>query len=155
MSYKIHISSDGNSGGQKQKQDGNEREKPKGKKLQRTPARRRKKWGGGDYKPKRMKLPLEAENERTEEARPEEAAKNENKRHGKSPRRWRTPGRTKDSDDIESGKLKSNDDLCTRAKPWTASESVTGAATEHREQKEALEYSCNFWVIATIKLALN
>lgn len=110
---------------------------------------------GGDYKPKRMKLPLEAENERTEEARPEEAAKNENKRHGKSPRRWRTPGRTKDSDDIESGKLKSNDDLCTRAKPWTASESVTGAATEHREQKEALEYSCNFWVIATIKLALN
>lgn len=110
----------------------------KKKKLQRTPD---KKLSGG-YKPKRMKLPLEAENERTNRR----SGENENKRHGqgRSPRRS-PPRRTKGSSPrhrarrrgqplprttttSSRGKLKSNDDLCTRTKPWTAR--VTGGALQ-------------------------
>jgi len=95
-----------------------------------------------------MKLPLEAENERKEEA-----AKTKTKDMGKKskeedegfiPEDEEDEGYTPEDEDEDEdnfraptttttssrGKLKSNDDLCTRTKPWTVS--VTGGALQQR-----------------------
>lgn len=64
-----------------------------------------------------------------------------------------------DDDDIESGQTEKQWWFMYEDQALDYQSYRRSPTTEHwereREQKEALEYSCNFWVIATIKLALN
>jgi len=141
MSYKIHISSVATVAGiNNTKNQGTRTSKDS-----RPETRLIRRWVEV-YKPKRMKLPLEAENERKEEA-----AKTKTKDMGKKskeedegfiPEDEEDEGYTPEDEDEDNfraptttttssrGKLKSNDDLCTRTKPWTVS--VTGGALQQR-----------------------